>query len=459
MKVWLRALVLAVGLAIPRPVPAVVILESVWREEGGGRGREAEGFGAHIRLANEPQFRSLVSVSLDGGDSWGDGSGTWIGNDDSHAYILTSAHVFDDAALDEARFRIDDGSVLRGERLWIHPGYDRDEDWTGVDAAIIRLSRPIVGVGPAPALYSGRAEQGRLITFIGFGTRGIASVGENERFNAGTDKAAAQGVVDEAMPFRPVSDDVEDPGNSLAVFLPREDGRIENPLGGARRPVSRLAGLLGSGDSGGSAWMPEGNGWVIVGINTSGDGRAGYGDSSWFVRVSGITPWIRSVFPGAVFSGSGIPAPPLSATVAPGPVPQPARVEAALVKSVPPGAGPETPPCAARTRVFAFSDEAWYPARARGTGKTGACLVRFDDFPDADDDAFVEPGQMVAWRPDGPGDDLFECRAGLSVVAEEEGVWYPATILRSKGNGCVVRYDDEDYDDESFPLSRLRRLR
>lgn len=445
MKVWLRALLLAVGLLLPQHVPAVVVLESVWREEGGGRGHEAEGFGAHIRLANEPQFRSLVSVSLDGGSSWGDGSATWIGNDGSHAYLLTSAHNFDDATLDEARFRTGDGSVLRGERLWIHPGYDSDEDWTGVDAAIVRLSGPILGAGPPPTLYGGRAEQGRLITFVGFGTRGIASVGENERFNAGTDKAAAQGMVDEAMPFRQVSDDAEDPGNSLAVFLPREDGRIENPLGGARRPVSRLAGLLGSGDSGGSAWMPEGDGWVIVGINTSGDGKAGYGDSSWFVRVSGIAPWIRSVFPGAVFSGSGSS--------------QPARVEAAPVKFAPPGGGTETPACTALARVFAFSDEAWYPARARGAGKNGSCLVRFDDFPDADDDAFVEPGQMVAWRPDGPGDDLSECRAGQAVVAEEDGVWYPATILRSKGNGCVVRYDDGDYDDELFPLSRLRRLR
>lgn len=457
MRIWLRALVLAVGLAIPRPVPAVVILESVWREEGGGRGHEAEGFGAHIRLANEPQFRSLVSVSLDGGDSWGDGSATWIGNDDSHAYILTSAHVFDGAALDEARFRTGDGSVLRGERLWIHPGYDSDEDWTGVDAAIVRLSRPIVGAGPAPTLYSGRAEQGRLITFVGFGTRGIASVGENERFNAGTDKAAAQGMVDEAVPFRKVSDEVEDPGNSLAVFLPREDGRLDNPLGGARRPVSRLAGLLGSGDSGGSAWMPEGDGWVIVGINTSGDGKAGYGDFSWFVRVSGITPWIRSVFPGAVISATGGSMAGSPAAVAP--FQQPARVEAALTKSAPPGAMAEALACTAQVRVFAFSDEAWYPARARRAGKNGACLVRFDDFPDADDDAFVEPGQMVAWQPDGPGEDLAECRAGLAVVAEEDGVWYPATILRPKGRGCVVRYDDEDYGDESFPLSRLRRLR
>ncbi len=183
--------------------------------------------------------------------------------------------------------------------------------------------------------------------------------------------------------------------------------------------------------------------------------------SSWFVRVSGIRPWIRSVFPGAAFADSAVPSASASVGMVPSaPVPLPARVEAASVKpSGAVGTAADSPGCAPRARVFAFADEAWYPGRARGVGKGGACLIRFDGFPDPDDDAFVEPDRMVAWQPDGPGLNLSECRAGQAVVAEEGGVWYPATIARSKGNGCVVRFDDEDYDDEAFPLSRLRRLR
>jgi hypothetical protein len=439
MTRWLHALILAVGLAIPQAAPAVVILDSVWREEGGGRGHETAGFGAHIHLAQEPQFRAVLSLSLDGGTSWGDGSGTWIGNDASHAYILTSAHNFDDSELSEARFRTDDGTILRGERLWIHPDYDAGDDWSGRDAAIVRLSRPITNLGPPPVLYSGNAEQGRVITFVGYGTRGIASVGEDESYNVGLDKAAAQGRVDEVEPLRRPTDD-QDAGNSLAVFLPREDGRIDNPLGGPRRPVSRLAGLLGGGDSGGSAWMQDGDGWVIVGINTAGDGKAGYGDFSWFVRTTGIRPWIQSVFPSVAFASGGTR-----------PITVPAKFEPAPLAAA-------VSLCAPRARVFALSDDAWYPARARNPGKGGTCSVHFEDFDD-EEDAFVEPDDLLAWSADGPGRAVASCDVGLAVVAEDNGVWYPATIKRSKGDSCVVEYDDDSFKDEILPLEQIRRLR
>lgn len=452
MMMWLGRLILVVGLIVPQAAPAVVILDSVWREEGGARGRETAGFGAHIRLAQEPQFRPVLSLSLDGGTSWGDGSGTWIGNDASHAYILTSAHNFDDSELSEARFRTDDGTILRGERLWIHPDYDADDDWSGRDAAIVRLSRPITTLGPPPVLYSGNAEQGRIITFVGYGTRGIASVGEDESYNAGLDKAAAQGRVDDVEPLRRPTDD-QDAGNSLAVFLSREDGRIENPLGGPRRPASRLAGLLGGGDSGGSAWMQDGDGWVIVGINTAGDGKAGYGDFSWFVRTTGIRSWIRSVFPGVAFtSGGGARPTTVPATFEPAPLAAaPAPVATPLPTST-------SALCAPRARVFALSDEAWYPARARNPGKGGTCHVHFEGFDDEEDE-FIEPDDLLAWNAEGPGRAVASCKVGLAVVAEDDGVWYPATIKRSKGNSCVVAYDDEDFDTETLPLEQIRRLR
>jgi hypothetical protein len=292
---------LLVGLA-PLPSHGVIVLDSTWREEGGARGREADGFGAHMRLANQPQFRGLVSLSNDGGTEWGVGSGTWIGNDDSHGYILTSAHNFDGATIGDILFRTDSGKVLRGERVKIHPGYSVKGDHSGVDVAIVRLVAPVTDGGVAPLLYAGNAEKGRTLTFVGFGTRGIGSTGEDEeRFNKGSGKAAAQGVVDEVVPFRGGSVRMDDPGNYLSVTLPREDGRVENSLGGARRPVSRLAGLIGTGDSGGSAWLQIGANWVIAGINTSGSGTAQYGDISWFARVSGFRTWIASVFPQAKF--------------------------------------------------------------------------------------------------------------------------------------------------------------
>ncbi|CAO3438363.1 hypothetical protein [Azospirillum doebereinerae] len=425
-----------IALLTPGSLPAVVILDSTWREEGGARGREADGFGAHIRLAGEAQFRSLMSLSYDEGETWGDGSGTWIGNDDSHGYVLTSAHNFDDATADEVVFRTDGGAMVRADRVWIHPRYDPEEDRTGVDAAIVRLVQPVRDSGPAPVLYAGRAEKGKIITFVGFGTRGIGSLGEDERFNQGSGKAAAQGMVEEAVALRRLSADAEDPGNYLTVFLPREDGRVENPLGGARRPASRLAGLLGVGDSGGSAWMPWGDGWVIVGINTSGDGKAQYGDNSWFVRVSGIRSWVSSVFPDARFASEQEPAPQRQGTES-------------IASST----------CEARKRVFALSDGAWYPARVLGpNGKSGACRIRFDGYS-ADMDEVADWNRMIPWAADGPGAEIDDCRPGMRVVAEEDEIWYPATVRKAGGKSCVVRYSDDDYDDEALPLARLRLLR
>lgn len=434
--------VFSTGTLIPRPLPAVVILDSTWREEGGGRGREADGFSAHIRFANQPQFRSLVALAYEDDGEWGSGSGTWIGNDDSHAYVLTSAHNFDEAEAGEVMFRTDGGTVLRGERVWIHPGYDTEGDHTGVDVAIVRLNRPITDAGTPPLLYAGNAEKGRTITFMGFGTRGIASVGEDERYNQGTDKAAAQGVVDEAVPLHRGSIRMDDPGNFLSVFLPREDGGVENPISGAKRPVSRLAGLLGAGDSGGSAWMPLGDRWVVVGVNTSGDGKAQYGDSSWFVRVSGVRSWIASIVPAARFTGDDDR-----------PVATPAPVPAPAIASSP---APSSGGCSARERFFAFSDGAWYPASALGPGRrSGSCMVRFDDYSDEQDEE-VGPKHLIRWTADGPGAALSACKPDTEVLAEEDGVWYPATVISGGRRGCVVSF--EESDDETLPLDRLRTL-
>lgn len=189
--------------------------------------------------------------------------------------------------------------------MWIHPKWTGDiDDQTGFDMAIPRLPRPLNDLGSPPALHSGTTERGRLITFVGHGTRGIGSTGENEDYdeeNDGTTKAAAQGAVDDWT--RPIAKPKRgtEAGNFLTVFLPKEDGSIENPWGGSSKPATPLGGVLGSGDSGGSAWMPiEDKGeWAIVGAASSGDGSAKYGDSSWFCRVSGNAQWISSVYPGA----------------------------------------------------------------------------------------------------------------------------------------------------------------
>lgn len=299
----------AVGMAMlavvaaTAPAFAVVIQDSLWRREGGTRSKAWAGFGASLRLAAEPQFRSVLALSTDG-ESWGEASGTWIGNDDEHAYILTSAHIFEKPAKPgDYVVRLPDGSIAKPDRLWMHPGWNGSTDErTGYDLTILRLKRPVEDAGSPPVLYGGDGEAGKLITFVGYGSRGIGSTGEQDRYYQGSDKAAAQGVVDQWVDLADPMPRNDDGGNYLGIWLGREDGSLSNPYGGDDKPANPLVGLLGSGDSGGSAWMKVGGQWVIVAVNSNGSGTASYGDSSWFTRVSPHRDWIRKIFPGARFS-------------------------------------------------------------------------------------------------------------------------------------------------------------
>lgn len=305
---WLMAACVMAGLVLPvvqaPPAGAVVILDSQWKKDGGRKGREAAGFTSALRLAAQPQFRAVLALSTDG-ESWGEASGTWIGNADGHAYLLTAAHVYDLPAQKDAYVvRAPGGRVLKADRLWLNPGWNGDvNERCGYDLVILRLEDEITGLGEPPVLYGGSAEMGRLITFVGYGSRGIGSTGERDEFYQGSDKAAAQGLVEEAEPVVRPMPETGDAGNYLGVWLPREDGGVDSPYDGSDPvPATPLAGLLGSGDSGGSAWMEDGGRWVLVGVNSNGSGNAQYGDQSWFTRVALHRKWILKIFPQARFS-------------------------------------------------------------------------------------------------------------------------------------------------------------
>lgn len=294
------AICLALALGFAAPVPAVIILDSTWAEEGGDEENLGAGFGAAIALARKPQFSALVALASNGGDSWGDCSGTWIGNDAQHGYVLTAAHCFgEDAPADGFRVRSRGGSEFSVVSSVIHENWVDTGSTTGYDIAILTLDAPVTDAGPPPTLYAGNEERGRLLTFLGYGSRGVASIGQNDDYHDGESiPAAADGLVDVVKG----DGDDEDTGNYLGVFLPAEDGSIENPYGGATRPGSRLAGLLGSGDSGGSAWVKVNGRWALAGVNSNGTGNAEAGETSWFVRISGKREWILEHVPTARFT-------------------------------------------------------------------------------------------------------------------------------------------------------------
>jgi trypsin len=270
--------------AAPLPSGAVIILDGTWRAEGG--------FRAHMALADQPQFASVIALSSDDGQVWGSGSGTWIGNVRGHARILTAAHVFNrGGAADDYVYRAPDGTVMQGTDLVFHPLYNwNNAERTGYDFAIVELDGPIDDAGPRPALYGGIREKDQRIVMVGWGSRGIGSVGQKPSYYVEVDKAAATNKIDDVMDIvRPVPK-TGDAGNWLGVTLRRESEGAE-----------RLDGILGSGDSGGSAWIrTAGGGWAVCGVNANGDGDT-YGSQSWFARVSGVRDWLNATVPGLRF--------------------------------------------------------------------------------------------------------------------------------------------------------------
>jgi hypothetical protein len=458
LRPLLLSFTLLTAFAIPQVSPAVVILDSTWKENGGTRAHPERGFKANADLARQPQFRALVSISGEDGESWGIGSGTWIGNRNGLGYVMTAAHVMEDGKASEFLFKTDAGTIRRGKRMWLHPNYtSTGEDLEGVDIAIVELDGPIEDGGPIPLLYAGNRERGKILTFVGYGTRGIGSRGEQEEFTPGADKTAGQGYIDEAMPMDRSAGKGQNPGNYLGIYLPKEDGSVQPPRPGApTKPVSRYAGLLGAGDSGGSAWIQLADGtWAIAGLNASGDDDAGYGDSSWFTRVSGLRGWILSRMPdarfvddsGKILSGDAV----ASVTNATPPGKKPDRQNNGTANTT---SGLSTIPlCRTGDTVFARYEKAdWYLATVLGSTSDG-CNIRYeaDDEEDTlgrDDIAAVQNG--------GPGKPVSDCKVGTEVLAEDEGVWYPATIRAKRPNGCLVRYDNTDYSDERIPFDRLR---
>jgi hypothetical protein len=285
MKLTRRRALTGISTALALPGPragAVVVPDTTFR---------AEGLRPFISLAHQAQFAPLVALSEDGGEDWDAASATWIGNFGGAGYLLTAGHVYSNGGTaDGYLYRTRSGRVRHGTRLLRHPLFDGDQDnRSGYDAAIVRLDGPVTDSGAPPALFGHELEGGERIVFVGFGARGTSVRGEDENLdNPADNKTAAENTVDEVMdPIEPPPKD-DDAGNWIRITMHRESD------GGAR-----LDGLLGGGDSGGSAWMRGDDGsWGIVGINVAGTGDATYGTLSFFASVSGLTPWLDRMLPG-----------------------------------------------------------------------------------------------------------------------------------------------------------------
>jgi hypothetical protein len=294
------------------PASAVIILDSTWEEAGGAEGSEPDGFAAHEELAQEPQFSATVIVD----DADSSASGIWIGNDAEHGYVLTAGHALGpDAAWEEAhpdeldavyyneipdalQVVTDDGTAYTVTEIRRHPYFDHYANLAGTDMAVLVTETPIEGLGEQPAIYCGEDEGGQTITFVGYGTRGIGSVGTDPIYSREENTRAAG---------RSVIADVDPALNTLRAYFLKDYGNADEPdmrfgPGGA---VDEFQASIAHGDSGGPVFMDTADGWAVVGLNTNGFTEK-YDDDNIFARLSTQRDFITDQFSDVVFvDGNG----------------------------------------------------------------------------------------------------------------------------------------------------------
>ncbi|HEY8358426.1 MAG TPA: trypsin-like peptidase domain-containing protein [Ramlibacter sp.] len=289
------------------PASAVVILDSTWEETGGAPGSEPDGFAGHEELAQEAQFSATVSVQ--DADSWA--SGVWLGNDAEHGYVVTSGHSLgpDEAweaahpdELDAIHYTdmpdalevvTDDGNAYPVSEIRRHPYFDHYANLAGTDMAVLVTETPVEGLGEQPSLYCGEDEGGQTITFVGYGSRGIGSVGVDPIFSRdGLSRAAGRTVVGFVEPDL----------NILRAYFLKDYSNADAPdvRFGPSSAVDEFQASIAHGDSGGPVFMETTDGWAIIGINTN-SFTDKYDDTNIFTRISTQRDFITDQFSDVFF--------------------------------------------------------------------------------------------------------------------------------------------------------------
>ena len=221
------------------------------------------GYTEHFDFSTSTNAYKAVGEITSGADAC---SATWIGNDANGAWLLTAAHCSNSTS-DALTFNDWEGNTTSTTGSWTrfdHPMYVADSGGEALfDIALFLMDGVILsisdggGLGPAapisqPVLYGGNAEQGELVTWVGYGVRGTGRIGEQDgrpadnstipptpaRGDWGAGRAAAQNIIDTVR---------DDSDIELNFDFDHPD---DTPY--------RLEGHLSTGDSGGGAFITVG---------------------------------------------------------------------------------------------------------------------------------------------------------------------------------------------------------
>jgi len=230
------------------------------------------------------RYRSvLVALAIraqnDGAPMLYSGMGTLIGSD----WVITAAHAATTLLrpgsadlVGGEHFVFVKGRGYRVARVVMHPDWNKDGDAN--DIALIQLEHAVKEPSTV-CVYDKADEDGKIVTLVGQGLRGVGTTGPAED---------ADGILRAAT----VRVDTVEP--KLLSWIFRKPG---DPLS------TPLQGISGPGDSGGPALLEVGQRMCIVGVSSTQAfdvdvGQGHYGAKENYTRVSAFAKWIEATMKG-----------------------------------------------------------------------------------------------------------------------------------------------------------------
>ncbi|QYJ76960.1 trypsin-like serine protease [Shewanella sp. FJAT-52076] len=186
-------------------------------------------------------------------------------------WVLTAAHaVF--CMNPGQKIKIGDEIVSVANR-YSHPDYQLGGEH---DIALIKLDSEIKGIEPAE-LYDGNTEKGAVTWFIGVGGTGTGLKGQTVSYKENNGK------------LRKAQNKIIGTTDTDLVFKFEKGSKGES-----------LEGVSGNGDSGGPAYIRDGDKYVLLGISSRVDSWfydvGEYGVTELYTRVTSYRDWIHQVF-------------------------------------------------------------------------------------------------------------------------------------------------------------------